>query len=711
MSTTLDPKSANAMQQKAAKDDAGTAPQSQAWQALCTVLKPVASMKLTVVLFALSIMIVLAGTLAQVNADIWEVINVYFRVAPADLFQAGFPWINPKALFVWIDLQLFLPKSFFPNAPDLGPWVGFPFPKGWLIGAVMMLNLFAAHTVRFKVQASGRRLWSGLGVLAFGALITWLVVMSGSNSAGFQSDALIEWSSLWSLLQVGLLVLTAGAVYGLFTTGPGQSGLKWILGVTAATLLVTFVWTILNADSRLDDAYMRILYQLLKGTAAGLVLLAGCVLVFRKRAGIVLIHAGIGLMMVSEVLVGVQAEEAQMRIEEGGSSNFVEDIRTYELALIKKDGKQEQHTVVAADRLVKDETLSHPSLPVDVRVVEFYKSASVVPPSRAGDAPNPATKGVGTQGVAVPARVSVGTDTGGGVDMPAAYVQFLDKTTQADLGTYLVSAELDLFNLGENRQTIDVGGQEYEVSLRFKRSYRPYVITLDDIRKEDYIGTDTPRDYSSFIKLVDSQRGIERGNVRVWMNNPLRYAGETFYQSSYHPRGSIPGSTREWTSLQVVKNTGWMIPYVACMIVFVGMFGQFGLTLLRFLQRRERESDTLIDGGAGGTMASAIPRRRPVETAPAEIPVSSAAVTTSKGKLWGILAPCLTVAIFGGYLLSKARMPSAGDGGFDLTAFSKLPVVAEGRSKPIDSLARNSMLALSNRQALALQMDGPELKA
>jgi hypothetical protein len=551
-----------------------------------TVLKPLASMKLTVVLFALSIFIVLAGTLAQVNADIWEVINVYFRVTPADLFQDSFPWINLGALFVWIDLQLFLPPSFFPSRPDLPPWMGLPFPKGWLIGAVMMLNLFAAHTVRFKVQASGARLWGGLGVLALGALITTLVVLSGSNADGFQSDALIEWSSLWSLLQVGLLVLTAGAVYGVFSAGAGQSGLRWLLGATAAVLIAAFVWTVLHADSRLDDAYMRILYQLVKGTLAGLVLLAGCVLMFRKRAGIVLIHAGIGLIMIREVLVGVQAEEAQMRMEEGTSSNFVEDIRTYELAFVSRDGQAEQHVVTPAHLLVKDRTVSDPALPVDVRVVEFYKSASVVPPARAGDAPNPATIGVGKFGVAVPMRASVGTDTSGGVDMPAAYVQFLDKRTQADLGTYLVSAELDLFNLGENRQAVTVDGQEYEVALRFKRTYKPYVVTLADIRKEDYIGTSTPRDYSSFVSLVDQQRGIDRDNVRIWMNNPLRYAGETFYQSSYHAAGSIPGSTKEWTALQVVKNSGWMIPYVACMIVFVGMFGQFGLTLLRFLQRR-----------------------------------------------------------------------------------------------------------------------------
>ena len=43
--------------------------------ALARVLGPLASLKLTVVLFAMSIVIVLAGTLAQVNADVWDVVD------------------------------------------------------------------------------------------------------------------------------------------------------------------------------------------------------------------------------------------------------------------------------------------------------------------------------------------------------------------------------------------------------------------------------------------------------------------------------------------------------------------------------------------------------------------------------------------------------------------------------------------------------------
>ena len=60
---------------------------------------------------------------------------------------------------------------------------------------------------------------------------------------------------------------------------------------------------------------MRILWQLIKGGLAALVLLAGCWLVFRKRAGIVLLHAGVALVMANELVVHNLHVEGQMRIQ------------------------------------------------------------------------------------------------------------------------------------------------------------------------------------------------------------------------------------------------------------------------------------------------------------------------------------------------------------------------------------------------------------
>jgi hypothetical protein len=85
--------------------------------------------------------------------------------------------------------------------------------------------------------------------------------------------------------------------------------------------------------------------------------------------------------------------------------------------------------------------------------------------------------------------------------------------------------------------------------------------------------------------MVDEQAGVDfKGNFHIWMNNPLRLSGDTLYQSGYMPGDGL--FFLERTTLQIVTNGGWMTPYVCCIIVGFGMLFQFGVTLLRFLNRR-----------------------------------------------------------------------------------------------------------------------------
>ena len=104
----------------------------------------------------------------------------------------------------------------------------------------------------------------------------------------------------------------------------------------------------------------------------------------------------------------------------------------------------------------------------------------------------------------------------------------------------------------------------------------------------------TPQNYSSDIRLVDDKRGVDR-TLRIWMNNPLRYAGETLYQTDYI---FDEDTGQEFTSLQVVNNRGWMLPYMACMIVGTGLAAQFLITLGRFRRRRAQMDHRGTGGGA-----------------------------------------------------------------------------------------------------------------
>ena len=263
------------------------------------------------------------------------------------------------------------------------------------------------------------------------------------------------------------------------------------------------------------------------------------------------------------------------------------------------------------------------------------------------------------------------------MDYPSAYVTLIDKKTEKEIDSYLVSALYELYGPEvAPPQRLKVDGKKYELALRFERHYKPYSIHLDDVRKDDYVGTDLPKNFSSDVRLVDEEAGVDR-KVKIWMNNPHRYGGDTFYQTSYHRDGK-----GEITTLSVVSNTGWMIPYVACMIVVVGLAAQFVLTLGRFIQRR-----------------SQIPLATVVVEPRVKGKKQAAALSASSSEWWlARFFPLLVVLAFGGWALSKARTPSAGEGEMDFYAAGKLPVMYQGRVKPLDTLARQTLCMMSNRQ-------------
>ncbi|HUE72701.1 MAG TPA: cytochrome c biogenesis protein CcsA [Pirellulaceae bacterium] len=677
------------------------------------------SLKLTVVLFAYGIFVVLVGTLAQTEMDIWQVVPLYFR-----------SWI------MRLDVNLFFPPSFFPEMPHFNvPLI--PLPGGMLVGVLMLANLTAAHLWRFQMQARGQRLWTGLGVLAAGVALTTAIIVSGNLGTGVQAKPFLSPGQIWAVF-LGILFagwLAATYFFGRYalqewTAMFRDSALFWFRlrllslfgsGYVALTALVGLMFSgILEPPTE----SMRILWQLLQGTAAGAVLLAGCWLLFQKRAGIVLLHAGVVLMMVNELVVARYAIEWQMTLEEGEAANFARDIRTTELAIIDRSQPDaEQVTVIPRELLeknaaanenlakenkppqpIRDDAGRHELLPFDVTVLAHYRNHNVRA-LRAGQQ-SLATKGVGTELVADPARSAKGTDSNADIDVGAIYARLTEKKTGRDLGTYLISqageegvVEIRGLAPEQFREVVEVGGQKYQLLLRFERQYKPYTVKLIDVRKDDYLGSDTPKNYSSDVRLVDPETNIDN-KIHIKMNDPLRYRGDTFYQSGYarQPHGS------EVTTLAVVSNVGWMIPYLACMIVATGMIFQFGLALDRFLNRRSQEEALA---------------RAPIKPgmAPAGIKgaVRHAAADGRPLPLWdGSRASLIAVALAAlfaiGYIGSKLREPKVADNEMNLVEMGKLPIVQTGRVKPLDTLARNGLRAMSNYEEVKFGKDGEEIE-
>jgi hypothetical protein len=125
------------------------------WHQVKKVLTPLASLRMTVVLFALALVMVFAGTLAEVDNGLQTVLQKYFR----------------SYTITRIPLDMFTHRWF--HMPG-----SIPFPGGWLIGGALMLNLLAAHLVRFKLS------WRRTGIILLHAGI--LVLFVGEFVAGIK---------------------------------------------------------------------------------------------------------------------------------------------------------------------------------------------------------------------------------------------------------------------------------------------------------------------------------------------------------------------------------------------------------------------------------------------------------------------------------------------------------------------------------------------
>lgn len=252
-----------------------------------------------------------------------------------------------------------------------------------------------------------------------------------------------------------------------------------------------------------------------------------------RKAGLWVVHFGLILLFGGEFITALFQDESQMIIAEKTTSSWVQSLRDNELALIDvTEGATDQVYSVPESMLSSRRIIGDPRLPFTINVAHFERRA----------APNSAD---------------------GGPDEVAADVSF-DKEGQS-VGSFSLS------NLDADPRVFSAGGRNYELSLRARRTYLPYRLTLNKFVHTIYTGTDIPKGFSSQVRLEDPANGVAR-DVLISMNNPLRYGGRTFYQASFGKNDTV-------TVLQVVANPGRLLPYIACVLVAAGLLFHFLLRL------------------------------------------------------------------------------------------------------------------------------------
>jgi hypothetical protein len=288
----------------------------------------------------------------------------------------------------------------------------------------------------------------------------------------------------------------------------------------------------------------------------------------KRKIGIMLIHLGVVLLLVGQMLTDFLARESALHLRIGETKNYSEADRAYELAVIDVTDKDSDRVVaIPSSVLVRRARVAVPEMPFTVSAKTFYANSELAEKAAPGFAPVKTTAGAGSDLWWHEAPRVTAMDR---VDLPSAIVEI--ATPQGSLGTFLVSAML------AQPQAFTANHRTYEMLLRPERFYMPFSLHLMEFHHDKYPGTDIPKNFSSRVRLQNLENGEDR-EALIYMNNPLRYQGETFYQASFDTDdgGSI---------LQVVHNPGWLTPYVACVMVAAGLTWQFLSHLIPFLKRR-----------------------------------------------------------------------------------------------------------------------------
>lgn len=289
-----------------------------------------------------------------------------------------------------------------------------------------------------------------------------------------------------------------------------------------------------------------------------------------NKLGIVILHLGGMLLLAGGGLTAMFSSEGNMVIEEGTKSNYIEDYHYMELSFINTSAIGFDEFIVFDQPLfIKKQTLKHENLNFEIEILDYLENCE--PTKRTSPS------GIQYKGMLKNFMLNeLKPEKEDNWNRPGMIYKIINSGTSADgiYGIFLGQSVL---------QTVSIKEKDFTIILRRKRTHLPFSIELLDFKKIIHPGTDIPKSYSSDVVLIEN--GTSR-NIRIQMNEPLRYKGYTFFQSSF-----IEGPDSETTVLAVVKNYGRLFPYISSIIMCVGLLFHL-FQKLPDLFRKSRENIT-----------------------------------------------------------------------------------------------------------------------
>lgn len=286
----------------------------------------------------------------------------------------------------------------------------------------------------------------------------------------------------------------------------------------------------------------------------------------RKKAGTIITHFGILLLLLGGIITSISSKEGFMLIEEGRNSASIASY--YDKVLVFKTEKTRLQTNDFGS-LKKGDRLNISDL--DIQILEQCENCGARAPSGLYD---------NLQGLAENMELHpIALEMEKERNFAGLILDIKDKKNNDVSGTYIVMEDIP------KNPIFKTSDGTLEILLERQKRPLPFSLTLKDFRKISYPGTDKAKEYESDLIIHD---GDVFWPVTISMNKPLRYKGYTFYQSSFEQRPDI-----EVTILSVVENKGRAFPYIATLIIFAGLLTH----LILHLQSGRKDKMTNKKGG------------------------------------------------------------------------------------------------------------------
>ncbi len=258
--------------------------------------------------------------------------------------------------------------------------------------------------------------------------------------------------------------------------------------------------------------------------------------------GLKISHAGILFYLISAYVVFHVAQESHVHLMEGEGTNVSSSYHEWELAYWKETGHERKVTAYDVTHVRPGDSLAMGE--VTVVVEQFFANCAAF---KIKDGKK---------------RLIINES---GIDKLEKRGKLPEREKNIAGGIFRIGQATILLCGAETTPTKI--GDRYFI-LRHKRWPLPFVLRLKEFKVSFHPSTSIAKSYESLVEIIKD--GVHR-DVRIYMNNPLREKEYAFYQASYQ----IDARGREYSTLAVVRNSGQWLPYLACLMVLVGLSMHF----------------------------------------------------------------------------------------------------------------------------------------